>query len=124
MPAVDPADVERDMRDADPVPGNLDRRLLRLKLEDLDNAAARNADPAHLAAWGIDVRTNAEEALDAIGRLIGDADQRAAEDVPVEADGGIEVADGDAGMAEGSGSHGVVSVADELRFSHSAGVWV
>jgi hypothetical protein len=41
-------------------------------------------------------RVHAEERAHALGRRVGDADERAAEDVPVELHGLVEVGDGDA----------------------------
>ena len=50
---------------------------------------------------------DAEESPHAIGRRVGDADERAPEDVPPEADCAVEIRNGDAGMAEGTGFHGL-----------------
>ena len=83
VPLPDAADVEADVRQADPVPHDRLRRLLRLEVEDLDHRAARNADPADLAGGAGHV--DAEEPPHAVGRRVGDADERAAEHVPVEA---------------------------------------
>src|SRR6185503_477224 len=74
------------------------RGLLGLKLEDLEDAAAGDANPADLACRPI-VR-HAEEGADALGWRVGDADQRAAEDVPVETYRFVEIRHRDAGMAE------------------------
>src|SRR5687768_6827222 len=103
MPFPGVAHVEREMREPDAVPRALHQRLLRLKLEDLEHRAAGHADPTNLAAgcWCID----AEEGADPLRRRIGDADQRAAEYVPVKADERVEVADGDADVGERSRLH-------------------
>jgi hypothetical protein len=62
---------------------------VRLKLENLEDSAARDANPANLAR-GLRC-LHPEKAADAIGGRIGHADQRAAEYIPIEADGLVEV---------------------------------
>src|SRR5688572_28236657 len=113
MPAMCVPDVERNVCEPDAVPGYRARWQLRVKLEDLEDGAARHADPADLAPRFLgrlarrqrNRRRDAEERTDAVRRRISDADQRTAEHVPVELHGAIEAGDGDAAVAEGSRSH-------------------
>src|SRR6185503_6790021 len=110
VPSLQVADVERDVRQPDLVPADRFRRQLGTELEDLEHAAARHADPADLARR-IDAgderrhRPHAEERAHAIGRRIGDADERTAEHLPVELHRAVEVRDRDADVAEGSRVH-------------------
>src|SRR4051812_31762752 len=91
------------MRQADAVPEHGIGGELRLELEDLEHRAARHANPPDPAAPLLAL--DAEERADAVRIRLGDADQRAAEDVPVEAHGGVEIRHRDAAVAERSCSH-------------------
>jgi hypothetical protein len=95
------------VREADAVPDDGRRRQLRLELEDLEDRAAGDPDPADLAAGLVSLYP--EEAPDPIGRRVGHAHQGTAEDLPVELHRLVEVRHGDAGMTERSSSH-MVSV--------------
>src|SRR5690606_27285943 len=97
------AHVERDVRETDAVPGNRDRGFLRLEMKDFEDRAAGHADPADLAAGSL--AFHAEERLHAFGRLVGHANQRAAEDLPVELHELVEIRHGDPRVAERSHLH-------------------
>ena len=109
VPLLRAANVEAEVGEADAIPRSLHERLLRLELEDLEHGAAGTANPADLAVGSAhrerSRRVDAEERPHAIGRRVGHADQRAAEDVPVKADELVEVLDSDADVAERSRSH-------------------
>src|SRR6185437_2417365 len=92
-----------EMRQADAVPGTGRRRRLRLELEDLERRAARHANPSDLARGRRTI--DLEEGPDPFRRRIGHADERAAEDVPVEPDGRVEVRDGEADVTERARLH-------------------
>src|SRR6266550_1916267 len=98
VPALQVADVEREMRQADAVPRNRHGRLLRLELEDLEHAAAGDTDPANPA--GRHISGNMKEGSDALARRVRDADQRTAEHLPVEPHRAIEVGHRNADVAE------------------------
>src|SRR5258705_2736949 len=110
VPPLQVADVEGDVRQSDLVPWHGRRRQLRTELEDFEHAAAGNANPADLARR-IDAadqrrhRPHAEERAHALGRGIGDADERTAEHLPVELHRTVEVRDRDADVAERPRSH-------------------
>jgi hypothetical protein len=95
------------VRQADAVPGHGAGRLLRLKLEDFEDTAARHANPPDLARRR--VVGDSEKSPHAIGRRIGDANERTAEHLPVEPHGLVEVRHRYAGMAERSSFHKLVS---------------
>jgi hypothetical protein len=60
-----------------------------MELEDFEHSAARTANPARLARWHRMIY--AEKRAHAIGRLIRDSHEWAAEHVPIEADELVEV---------------------------------
>jgi hypothetical protein len=103
VPPVEATDVERNVRQADLVPWNGNRRPLRTELEDLEDSATGNPYPANLAARSGAI--DAKECPHTLGRGVRDAHERTTEDVPVKPDGLVEVGHGDADVAEGSDSH-------------------
>src|SRR5215217_4492232 len=68
-----------------------------------ETGADGNADPPDLAARSGRVHT--EEAPHALGRGVGDADERTAKHIPVEPDGLVEIRDRQADVTERAGSH-------------------
>src|SRR4051812_37491586 len=103
VPALQVTDVERDMGQTHLVPGNGARGQLRLERENLEDRPPRDPDPADFAAPLLPF--DAEEGAHPLRIRVGDADQRAAEDLPVELHRALEVRHGDAAVAEGSRSH-------------------
>src|SRR4029450_8434046 len=79
------------------------RRLLGLKVKDLDDGPPRNPDPADPA--GGPRHVDAEEAAHALRGRVGNAHERRAEDLPPEPHRAVEIRDGDAGMTERPSSH-------------------
>src|ERR1051325_1662401 len=69
VPALQVADVEREVRQADAVPRNRHGRLLRLELEDLEHAAAGHADPAN--PTGGSIRGDLEKGAHALAGRVG-----------------------------------------------------
>src|SRR5215510_7789470 len=91
------------MRQADVIPADGRRRDLRLKFEDFEHSASRHADPPNLARRMGPV--DAEKQPHAGVRCVGDANEGAPEDLPVEPNSLVEIRHRDAAVAEGSSSH-------------------
>src|SRR5262245_16044557 len=106
VPALEIPDVEGNVGEADLVPRHRGWWQLRLEGKDLQHGAARDPNPADLAAAPLPV--HAEERAHALGIGVGDANERAPEHLPVEPDGAVEVRHRDAAVAEGSRSHRAV----------------
>src|SRR5216117_153715 len=76
VPPLQVADVKGDVCEADAGPRNGDGRLLRLELEDLEDAPARNTNPPNNAGRGTHqepsrgVRWYAKEGSDAFARRL------------------------------------------------------
>src|SRR5262245_40137057 len=64
VPALQVPDIKGNVRQAYTVPRNRDGRLLRLEFKDLQDAAARYANPSDLARWS--VRRNLKERTHAV----------------------------------------------------------
>src|SRR4029079_16097680 len=103
IPAVQVADVERNVGQPGLVPGDGFRRQLRVEREDLAPRAPCAAYPADLAAAVLPF--HAEERAYPLRVAVGHADQRAAEHLPVEPDRPVEVRHRDTAVAEGSRFH-------------------
>jgi hypothetical protein len=71
VPLLRVADVQREVGLPHPVPGNLDRRLLRFEVEDLEDRPARHPDPADFAPRRHRA-LHPEERPHAFGRGVGD----------------------------------------------------
>ena len=103
VPLLQVPHVERDVRQADAVPGHGPGRLLRLELEDLEDAAAGHANPADLARRRVVRRRRRTSARD---RAACRRRRRAGSRTPPSRTARpVEVGHGDADMAERSSSH-------------------
>ena len=93
------AHVEADVRQADAVPRHVDRPAAAARTR-RSRARRRRGRESSRSCSAAPRPVDAEEAAHALGRRVGDADQRAAEHVPVELHRPVEVRHRDADVAE------------------------
>jgi len=91
------------VREADTVPHDIFRRLLRGELEDLEHAATRQSQPPDLALRLLGV--DAKEGAHPFRRAASDADKAGTEIVGVKLNESVEVGHRDAGVTERSCLH-------------------